>query len=70
MSHITCQAERDENQAINNCPFASARVWKPVEDYWTGEITEEWVIENQCGEPEYLSAAQDKCKRCGKVFTY
>lgn len=70
MSHITCQAERDENEAIWNCPYRSVEVWKSWIDEWTGEEEWGWVSENQCGDVEYLSPAKDRCKRCGKTFTY
>lgn len=70
MSHITCQAERDENAAIWACPHRSVTVWREVEDDWTGEISMEPAIENQCGDSEYISVGKDRCKRCGKVFTY
>lgn len=70
MSHITCDAEREENKAIWACPYRSVSVY--VEEYndWTGEMEYNWKTENQCGDVEYISVAKDKCKRCGKVFTY
>lgn len=70
MTHITCQAERDENEAIWNCPYRSVHVWRDVVDEWTGETESQCVTENQCGDTITLSPAKDKCKRCSKTFTY
>jgi hypothetical protein len=70
MSHITCQAERDENAAINACPHRAVSVWHDVYDDWTGETHSECFQENQCGEWATISVAKDRCKRCGKTFTY
>lgn len=70
MSHITCQAQRDENEAIRNCPHASVSVYKEIENEWTGEMVGNWYTEDQCGPTRYVSTAQDQCIRCGKTFTY
>lgn len=70
MSHITCQAERDENEAMNNCPHRSIPVLRTFVDDWTGEAYEEWTTESRCGKWVTLSPAKDKCLRCEKIFTY
>ncbi|NPT59069.1 hypothetical protein GNZ13_32045 [Paraburkholderia sp. 5N] len=70
MSHITCQAERDENAKIFACPYRAVKVWRDVEDDWTGETRSECFEENQCGEEIWLSPAKGQCKRCGLVLTY
>lgn len=70
MSHITCQKERDENQAIWDCPDRKVGRWTMVYNEYTGESEEEWVTESKCDVSERVSVAKDRCKRCGKIFTY
>lgn len=71
MTHITCQAERDDNAKVQNCPYAAVKLVRYVEDPWgEGEPYREEYTENQCGPSTYISAAKDKCKRCGLVCTY
>lgn len=70
VSHITCDAERDENAEIFACPHRAVHVWRDVYDDWTGETNSEVSQENQCGKWVTLSPAKDKCLRCGKTFTY
>lgn len=70
MSHITKQSERDENQEIWNCPYRAVGRYVSVYNDWTGETDEEWRYENECGDVEHISIAKDRCKRCGKTFTY
>lgn len=71
MSHIKFQSERDENQAMNNCPYRSVARYVEKVDYETNETYSQWDYSvNECGETEYISTAKDRCKRCGKVFTY
>jgi hypothetical protein len=70
MSHITQQSERDENQAIDNCPYRSVYEYVDVYNDWTGETEQEWKQVSKCGDMQRVSLAKDKCTRCGKVFTY
>lgn len=70
MSHITCDAEREENKAMWACPYRAVPVYVDVYNDWTGEYESEWKEENQCGDMQRISVAKDKCIRCGKIFTY
>lgn len=70
MGHITQQSERDENQAIWDCPYRDVPITYQVLNDWTGEYEDAYGTESQCGEMITLSVAKDKCVRCGKIFTY
>lgn len=73
MSHVTTNKQRADNNAIRNCPHRRVREFKEVihQDLYGEESSEyEWVETNECGPMKTLSAAQDQCIRCQKVFTY
>ena len=73
MSHITNDAQRIENAAINNCPNHGTRQqYVTLIDEETGERYEEWqtVDFNNCGAMEKVNVGQDRCIRCGRIFTY
>lgn len=71
MTHITNNSQRSMNAEINACMNHNTRRTPIMGIDWDGE---ECVIdyreEYTCGPDVTLSAAQDKCSKCGKIFTY
>ena len=71
MSHVTNQSQRDINREIDECmernKSGSWVEWYVDDD---GEQQYEWEEKYTCGPSVKLSASQDKCPRCGKIFTY
>lgn len=73
MGHITSDSQRKENAEISACPHrGTSTKLVTEEDNFSGETVTEWreVLFDNCGPWKTLSAAQDKCLRCGKIFTY
>lgn len=71
MSHVENQSQRDVNKEISEC-MERNKCGDWVESYvdHDGEQQYEWEESYTCGPSVTLSAAQDKCPQCGKVFTY
>lgn len=70
MSHITCNAERVENEEIWACPHRSVHVSGTWMHPITGDIEDVDVIQNQCGLTERVAVGKERCLRCRKTMTY
>lgn len=70
MSHITCDAERVENEQIWACPNRSIPVYGTWRHPITGEEEQTEGLENQCGPTERVTVGKERCIRCGKTMTY
>lgn len=75
MSHITNDSQRTENKEISDCMERNARFNQEWVEYegWDGETIGYWsedIRTYTCGPSIKLSASQDKCPKCGKIFTY
>jgi hypothetical protein len=72
MSHVTNDYQRNMNSEMRNCPYLRQEFRTVIkEDLYGEEYTDnDWVEVNECGQWKTLSAAQDQCTKCGKVFTY
>lgn len=72
MSHITNDSQREMNAEMHNCPHKKREFRSIIKEDWYGEeyTDHEWVDVDECGTWETLSAAQDRCTKCGKIFTY
>jgi hypothetical protein len=71
MSHVTNQSQRDINKEINECMERnSSGDWVKSYIDHDGEQQYEWKEAYTCGPSVYAKAAQDKCPKCGKIFTY
>ena len=75
MSHVENQSQRDVNKEIVDCMERNAvddKEWVESEDL-DGEMVGEWVDHGKrytCGPTITISVSQDKCPKCGKIFTY
>lgn len=75
MSHVTNDAQRSANSEINECMERNTvddQEWikSPDDD---GEMQGKWVHYGKkytCGPSVTISVSQDKCPKCGKIFTY
>lgn len=71
MSHVQTQAQRNVNREISRCMKRNV-VAEWVEDYVDedGEQQYKWEERYTCGPSVKLSATQDQCPKCGRIFTY
>lgn len=71
MSHITEDSQRDINKEISECMERNAtNNYIPVY-FDEGDLMEfRHEKEYTCGPSERISSSQDRCPKCGKVFTY
>lgn len=71
MSHITDDSQRDINAEISECMTKNiSHTYKPV--YFDEGDLMEFAHETEytCGPSGHISASQDRCPKCGKIFTY
>lgn len=71
MSHVENQSQRDINKEITECMERNiVRSLVECGTDWDGDTVYGWEEKYTCGPSITVSISQDKCPKCGKIFTY